>query len=155
MGDRQHGVRLAVQQPDDGAVHATAARDAGVQGRPARVPEPARAELRRARSARRRCVEQHPSRPASKGTRRVAPRPDRRPAGVTAGKRRMTPYADPFATQERVALRALVRQFTEQEIVPYLEEWEHVGEVPRDLHKKAAATGLLGIGYPEAVGGGG
>ena len=67
----------------------------------------------------------------------------------------MTAYHDPFATPERVALRAMVRRFTEQEVVPHLDDWEHAGEVPRELHKKAAAVGLLGVGYPEDVGGGG
>jgi acyl-CoA dehydrogenase len=52
-------------------------------------------------------------------------------------------------------LRELVRRFTEREIVPYLPDWERAGEVPRELHAKAAKLGLLGIGYPEEVGGGG
>jgi acyl-CoA dehydrogenase len=52
-------------------------------------------------------------------------------------------------------LRDLVRRFTEREIVPHLAEWERAGEVPRELHAKAAKLGLLGIGYPEEVGGGG
>jgi acyl-CoA dehydrogenase len=52
-------------------------------------------------------------------------------------------------------LRELVRRFTEREIVPNLPDWERAGEVPRELHAKAAKLGLLGIGYPEEVGGGG
>ena len=40
-------------------------------------------------------------------------------------------------------------------IVPHLADWERAGEVPRALHAKAATVGLLGIGYPEEVGGGG
>jgi acyl-CoA dehydrogenase len=55
----------------------------------------------------------------------------------------------------REELRDLVRTFTEREIVPHLADWERAGEVPRDLHAKAAKTGLLGVGYPEAVGGAG
>lgn len=58
-----------------------------------------------------------------------------------------------FETEERRALRATVRRFTEREIVPHLDEWERAGEVPRALHEKAAAAGLLGIGYPESIGG--
>jgi acyl-CoA dehydrogenase len=61
----------------------------------------------------------------------------------------------PFDTDERRALRALVTDFTEREIVPHLPEWEAAGELPRDLHRKAAAAGILGIGFPEAVGGSG
>ncbi len=52
-------------------------------------------------------------------------------------------------------LRELVRRFTEREIVPNLPDWERAGEVPRELHAKAAKLGLLGVGYPEEVGGGG
>nr|WP_237048426.1 acyl-CoA dehydrogenase family protein [Lentzea guizhouensis] len=48
---------------------------------------------------------------------------------------------------EREELRSLVRNFTCKEIVPHLAEWERAGEVPRELHKKAAGIGLLGIGF--------
>lgn len=61
--------------------------------------------------------------------------------------------SNPFDEPERRALRALVHDFTEREIVPHLDDWEHIGEVPRELHKKAAAAGLLGVGFPEEVGG--
>ncbi|OLR95014.1 acyl-CoA dehydrogenase family protein [Actinokineospora bangkokensis] len=60
---------------------------------------------------------------------------------------------DPFATAERKALRQTVRRFTETEVVPHLDDWERAGELPRSLHKSAAALGLLGVGFPEAVGG--
>ena len=62
---------------------------------------------------------------------------------------------DPFATEERRALRALVRRFTEREVVPHLDGWERAGEVPRSLHEAAAAAGLLGVGFAEEVGGSG
>ncbi len=54
---------------------------------------------------------------------------------------------------ERTALRASARRFTEREIVPELAKWEDDGFVPLDLHRKASAAGLLGVGYPEEVGG--
>lgn len=50
-------------------------------------------------------------------------------------------------------LRQTVRKLVEREIKPYVDEWEEQGEFPRDLYSKAAETGLLGIGYPEAYGG--
>jgi len=62
---------------------------------------------------------------------------------------------DPFETDERRALRALVTDFTEREIAPNLPEWEAAGQLPRELHLKAAAAGILGIGFPEEVGGSG
>jgi acyl-CoA dehydrogenase len=61
--------------------------------------------------------------------------------------------ADVWATPERVALRDNARRFTEREIAPHLEDWERAGELPRDLHRTAAAAGLLGVAFPEAVGG--
>ena len=67
----------------------------------------------------------------------------------------MSGYADPFVTEERRALRSLVRDFTEREVVPHLDDWEHAGEVPRQLHKQAAAAGIIGAGFPEDIGGGG
>jgi acyl-CoA dehydrogenase len=62
---------------------------------------------------------------------------------------------DPFETAERRALRAMVRRFVERDVVPHLDGWERAGEVPRSLHERAAELGLLGIGYPESVGGSG
>ncbi len=64
-------------------------------------------------------------------------------------------YVDPFATPERVALRELVRGFVTKEVVPNIDRWERDQLVPRELHKSAAALGLLGIGYAESVGGSG
>lgn len=58
-------------------------------------------------------------------------------------------------TPERNELRKTVRTFAEREVLPHADEWERVGELPRDLHRKAGAAGLLGAGFPEAVGGGG
>ena len=62
---------------------------------------------------------------------------------------------DAWATPERRALRALVADFTEREIVPHLERWEDDGELPRSLHQRAGALGLLELGFPATVGGAG
>ncbi|MFD9615332.1 acyl-CoA dehydrogenase family protein, partial [Streptomyces sp. NPDC059083] len=64
-------------------------------------------------------------------------------------------YADPWQTPERRELRATVRGFAEREVLPYLDEWERNGEIPRELHKKAGALGLLGVQFPESAGGSG
>ena len=37
--------------------------------------------------------------------------------------------------------------------MPFVDEWETAGRIPRDLFKKAKAAGLLGIGYPTEYGG--
>ena len=60
---------------------------------------------------------------------------------------------NPWTTSERVALRELARDFTRREITPYVDQWESDGELPRELHKKAAEAGLLGVAFPESAGG--
>ncbi|MBW0014013.1 acyl-CoA dehydrogenase family protein [Mycobacterium sp.] len=60
-----------------------------------------------------------------------------------------------WTTPEREQLRKTVRSFTEREILPHIDEWERTGELPRELHRRAGAAGLLGAGFPESVGGGG
>ena len=56
-------------------------------------------------------------------------------------------------TPERVALRALAKDVVAKEIAPHVDEWEQAGELPRSLHKAFARAGLLGIAFPEEVGG--
>lgn len=60
-----------------------------------------------------------------------------------------------WTTDERKALRETVANFAVKEILPYQNEWEKIGELPRSLHEKAAAVGLLGLTFPEEIGGGG
>ena len=66
--------------------------------------------------------------------------PDQREAEAAA--------ADPWMTPERISLRNLAMSFTQKEIVPHLQDWEDAGELPRELHRRAAAAGLLGIRSP-------
>jgi acyl-CoA dehydrogenase len=56
-------------------------------------------------------------------------------------------------TAEREALKETAREFVRREVAPHLDDWEAAGEVPRELHVKAAKQGLLGVSFPEAVGG--
>jgi acyl-CoA dehydrogenase len=58
-------------------------------------------------------------------------------------------------TPERQALRATVRGFVVEDVLPHQDEWERAGELPRSLHRRAGELGLLGVGFPESVGGGG
>ena len=46
-----------------------------------------------------------------------------------------------------------VRAFVAKEITPYVDEWEAAGQLPRELHRKAAVAGVLGLNYPEEFGG--
>ena len=65
----------------------------------------------------------------------------------------MTSANDLWNTDERRALREAVRGFTLREVVPNLPAWEDAGEMPRSLHEKAGALGLLGLDFPEKAGG--
>jgi acyl-CoA dehydrogenase len=60
-----------------------------------------------------------------------------------------------FETEEHAALRAQARRFAIAEIAPHAHAWDEAEEFPRSLYATIAAAGLAGIGYPEAVGGGG
>src|SRR6201981_1651261 len=59
----------------------------------------------------------------------------------------------PFYTAEHEAFRQVMRRFVAKEIEPYAHEWDEAGEFPRALYAKAAAIGLLGLGFPEEYGG--
>ena len=59
----------------------------------------------------------------------------------------------PYYTDEHEQLREQVRRFVQREIAPYVEAWEEAAEFPRALYGKAAEMGLIGLGYPEELGG--
>lgn len=44
-------------------------------------------------------------------------------------------------------------RFARERIAPFATAWDEAGAFPRELHREAAALGLLGLGYPEALGG--
>ncbi|MHC8321396.1 acyl-CoA dehydrogenase family protein [Pseudomonas sp. GB2N2] len=50
-------------------------------------------------------------------------------------------------------VRDSVRRFVEREILPDIDQWEEAESFPRELYLKAGMAGILGIGYPEALGG--
>jgi acyl-CoA dehydrogenase len=50
-------------------------------------------------------------------------------------------------------VRDSVRRFVEREILPDIDQWEEAESFPRELYLKAGSAGILGIGYPEALGG--
>lgn len=59
----------------------------------------------------------------------------------------------PYYDETHEALAQSVRRFVAQEIAPHINRWEAEGELPRELHRKAAEAGILGLRYPEAYGG--
>jgi acyl-CoA dehydrogenase len=61
--------------------------------------------------------------------------------------------SSPFYSEDHEAYRHVVRQFTENEILPHVHEWDVAGEVPRELYNKAGAIGLFGDGFDAEYGG--
>lgn len=51
--------------------------------------------------------------------------------------------------------RASVKEFLKREAVPFLDEWEAAGEIPRSIWKKFGEMGFLGVNIPEQYGGSG
>ncbi len=64
----------------------------------------------------------------------------------------LSPRPDYFSPEHQ-EFRRSVRGFVEREIAPYVNEWDEAGTFPRELYRKAAAIGLIGLGYPEELGG--
>ncbi|KAB2881970.1 MAG: acyl-CoA dehydrogenase family protein, partial [Kofleriaceae bacterium] len=60
-----------------------------------------------------------------------------------------------FETEEHAALRAQARRFAVEHIAPHAARWDEDEEFPVALYQAIAAAGLVGIGYPEEVGGSG
>ncbi|MGV8918384.1 MAG: acyl-CoA dehydrogenase family protein [Pseudomonas sp.] len=64
----------------------------------------------------------------------------------------MSDFQEYFEPHHKL-IRDSVRRFVEREIAPFVDEWEEAEGFPRELYLKAGAAGILGIGYPEALGG--
>jgi acyl-CoA dehydrogenase len=63
------------------------------------------------------------------------------------------PPAPHYFTPEHEQFRQALRDWVTAEITPHVNAWDEAQGFPRELYKKAAAIGLLGMGYPEALGG--
>ncbi len=59
----------------------------------------------------------------------------------------------PYYTDSHEAFRASMRRFVAREIAPHVDAWDEAGGFPRDLYRKAAEVGLLGLGFPPEYGG--
>jgi acyl-CoA dehydrogenase len=66
-----------------------------------------------------------------------------------SGERAILP---PF-TDEHTQLRETINRWVREEIVPHVDEWEAAREFPRELYRRAAELGFLGLKYPEELGG--
>ncbi len=57
--------------------------------------------------------------------------------------------------ETHLALRESCTRFALKEIAPHAFEWEEACTFPQELYTKAAQAGVLGVGFPEEVGGAG
>ena len=66
----------------------------------------------------------------------------------------LTAYRNPsYYTPDHEQFRDTVRAFTARELTPYANEWDEAEGFPRELYQRAAAAGILGLGFPEEYGG--
>ncbi len=60
----------------------------------------------------------------------------------------------PFSPEHEL-FRKTVRDFAEKELLPHKEEWEKNRGFPREVFRRAGELGLIGVCFPEEVGGSG
>ena len=58
-----------------------------------------------------------------------------------------------FDSTDLQSLIDTVRRFATDRVRPHVDAWDAAGEIPRDLYREVADLGLLGLGYPEHLGG--
>lgn len=63
--------------------------------------------------------------------------------------------SDIWDSPERRELRNTVAGFAQRHILPFQDDWERDGLIPRETHRAAAELGLFGLGVPEEIGGSG
>ena len=68
---------------------------------------------------------------------------------------RFTRCLDSQLDETHKAIRKTCMRFAKAEIAPYANEWEEAEIFPRELYGRAAKAGILGVAFPEDVGGGG
>ena len=59
----------------------------------------------------------------------------------------------PFYKSEHESFRQSLRRFVKREVEPYANDWDEAGAFPRELYRKAAEVGYMGLGFPERYGG--
>lgn len=58
-----------------------------------------------------------------------------------------------YYNEQQLEFAKSIRRFVEKEISPFINEWDENETFPRELYKKAADIGLLGLGFEEQYGG--
>lgn len=60
---------------------------------------------------------------------------------------------NPFDNEERRAYRETIRRFMQNEIEPYVDEWDEAGQYPHAINEKICGLGIFGFAIPEIYGG--
>ena len=58
-----------------------------------------------------------------------------------------------YFTEEHENFRASFKDFLQKEVVPFVDEWEKNGQVPKSIYQKFGEMGYFGLVYPEQYGG--
>jgi len=58
-----------------------------------------------------------------------------------------------YFTEEHNQFRQSLRDFLNKEVVPFVDEWEEVGNPPREIWKKFGDMAYFGLRFPEKYGG--
>lgn len=58
-------------------------------------------------------------------------------------------------SDEHELFRDSVRAFIQRDVLAAFPDWEHTGQVPRDLYRQLGALGVMGMSIPSEYGGGG
>ena len=58
---------------------------------------------------------------------------------------------NPYYNEHHVAFRNKMRKFVDDEIIPFVDDWEQAGEIPGEVYRRASEVGLLPAmaGWPE------
>lgn len=62
-------------------------------------------------------------------------------------------FASPYYNDSHREFRARVRKFIDEEIMPFVHEWDEAGTYPPELHEKAYAAGIYAAMWPAEYGG--
>jgi alkylation response protein AidB-like acyl-CoA dehydrogenase len=58
-----------------------------------------------------------------------------------------------YFTEEHNSFRKSFKDFLKKEVVPFVDEWERQGKVPKSIYKKFGEMGYFGLVFPEKYGG--
>jgi alkylation response protein AidB-like acyl-CoA dehydrogenase len=58
-----------------------------------------------------------------------------------------------YFTEEHNSFRKSFKDFLKKEVVPFVDEWEKQGKVPKSIYKKFGEMGYFGLVFPEKYGG--